>query len=246
VSARRTVIAVVVIAALGLAGLLAAAASRQRPTAFSIDVPATDLAPALARGQEACQSPIRASSAFGGVRAWIWPNFIGQTPQLNVTVRDLANDEVLASGRMTAVSPRPALQARNIVGLFPTPVSRTSVLTASIAPGRRVSVCLAAQGPGTATLMGAPPNQLSGALRVAGKPTNLAVALVFLQPHSRSLLSLLPTAFRRAALFRPTWVGAWTFWVSAAALLLAFGLVALAVVQAGRADASAGEHSNIG
>ena len=53
----------------------------------------------------------------------------------------------------------------------------------------------------------------------------------------QSLFSMLPTIFRRAMLFRPTWVGAWTFWLLAAAVLGAFALGAVAVARASSADA---------
>jgi hypothetical protein len=63
-----------------------------------------------------------------------------------------------------------------------------------------------------------------------------ALALLFLREHPRSLLSLVPTIFRRASLFRPGWVGPWTYWLLSAALLGAFGLAGVAVTRAARSD----------
>ena len=56
-----------------------------------------------------------------------------------------------------------------------------------------------------------------------------------------TLLSDIPTVFERAALFRPGWVGVWTFWLLAAALLGAFPLAALALTRAIDADGRAAE-----
>ena len=61
----------------------------------------------------------------------------------------------------------------------------------------------------------------SGALTLSGKPSNLALAMIFSAPRSRSLIALLPTVFARAALFHPGWMGAWTFWALLVGLLVA-------------------------
>jgi hypothetical protein len=81
-------------------------------------------------------------------------------------------------------------------------------------------------------LLGAPPEPDSGALHQDGRNLGSAAAIVLLRSQSSSVLSLLPTIFRRAALFRPTWMGEWTFWVLLAALVAAFPLAALAVASA--------------
>jgi hypothetical protein len=51
-----------------------------------------------------------------------------------------------------------------------------------------------------------------------------------------SWLSALPTAFSRASLFHPSWVGVWTFWLLAVALLASFAAAAVAVTQAAAED----------
>jgi hypothetical protein len=100
-------------------------------------------------------------------------------------------------------------------------VAVTFNLNATVPGGRRVVLCLHNAGPQSVTLLGA----------------NERLAYLFLRRHPESLLSLLPTVFRRAALFRPTWVGAWTFWLLLAGLLAAFVVGAVAVVQAAKSDA---------
>lgn len=234
-STRLTLIVAAIVGALGLAGLAVAAMAHQRPTAFSVELPAAKLTTPLASRQEACQAPIRASSAFGGVRLWVWPGD-RPSPSLMVQVRDLGGNAVLATGRTEAVPRGPRTPPGDAVSLYPSPVSRTALLTRPIAAGQDVKVCVRNLSPGTTTFMGSTADNLSGALTIAGKPAPVAMSLLFLAPRSRSLLSLLPTVFRRAALFRPTWVGAWTFWMLGFGLLLAFGLAAWAVVLACRAD----------
>jgi hypothetical protein len=51
-----------------------------------------------------------------------------------------------------------------------------------------------------------------------------------------SLLDSLPTTFSRAALFRPSWVGSWTFWLLAAGLLAAFAVGVYAALAAASED----------
>ena len=82
-------------------------------------------------------------------------------------------------------------------------------LDRTIPSGRRIQVCLRSRGPGTVDLMGAPlPNHaLVEDDGTASGSRQAAIALLFLRPHPRSVLSLVPTIFARASLFRPGWVG---------------------------------------
>jgi hypothetical protein len=51
------------------------------------------------------------------------------------------------------------------------------------------------------------------------------IAIVFPRDKPKSALALVPEMFRRASLFRPGWLGAWTYWVLAALVLLAAPLL---------------------
>ena len=151
----------------------------------------------------------------------------------------------MASGLMSAVPARAATDPRNRIPLYPTPVSRTTVLTTPIPSGKRISVCLHNHGPSSTTVLGSGTNPLSGTVTIANKADPQAMALLFLEPHERSLLSLVPTALRRASLFRPGWIGAWTFWALGVALLLGFGVLTIAVVRAAQDDTrAAGTHTS--
>ena len=63
-------------------------------------------------------------------------------------------------------------------------------------------------------------------------PSNLALALVFTAPHPASVISLIPTIFRRAALFHPAWMGAWVFWALLGAMLAGAILLLATLVNA--------------
>ena len=68
-----------------------------------------------------------------------------------------------------------------------------------------------------------------------GVATGQRFSLVLLTDGG-SLLGSLSTAFSRASLWHPSWVGSWTFWLLAIALLAAFGVGVSAVVSAAAAD----------
>jgi hypothetical protein len=71
-----------------------------------------------------------------------------------------------------------------------------------------------------------------------GQPAGTDISLLFLRSHPASSLSLLPAIFRRAALFRPSWIGAWTFWLLAAVVTLLVPLLLALAVRAAGGDRS--------
>jgi len=222
----------VLVAVVGLAGLLLAAGSDGRSTAFSLDVPPIVAVTTLHSGQTACQGPLTATAAFGFVTPWISPSDAsGRIPQrpvpgaaIDLTVRDAVTNAPLARGQIGAGYVRP--------------ISPIFALDKTIPSGRRIRVCLRSRGPGIVDLMGAslPTQALLDDDGTASGAGQQALALLFLRQHPRSLLSLVPTIFRRASLFRPGWVGPWTYWVLSAALLGAFALAGVAVTRATRSD----------
>ena len=220
---RFSVITFVLFAVLGFAGLLLAAGTDERWTAFSADVRALTGVATLLRSQMACQTPVESAAAFGGVRVWV-SRSAPPGPALEISVRNAATGALLAIGR--------------IAPSYASPTTGTAVLSTTLPADRRLSVCVRSEGPNAVTLLGDTPSPGSGTLTVVGKPAHTAMALLFLRRSPKSLLSSLPTVFQRAALFRPGWVGPWTFWLLAGALLVAFGAGALAVGQAVRSDSS--------
>jgi hypothetical protein len=113
----------------------------------------------------------------------------------------MARVTIEASGTSSTVSTAPGARLLTVP------------LRAPIEEGdRSLTVCLRAD----------PPAQVVVYRGVAA--TELAFELV---RERRSALAQLPDSFERAALFHPGWVGAWTFWVLTAAVLL--GVPALLV-----------------
>lgn len=74
---------------------------------------------------------------------------------------------------------------------------------------------------------------------IGKKPAEGDVSIEYMRAGADSVWSMIPTMFSRAALFRPSFVGAWTYWL---ATFLAFGLIAAAwalLLRAGRLTAPA-------
>jgi hypothetical protein len=226
------VLALAITAVVGVAGLLLAAGTDGRWTAFSLDIPPADPVAALHQGKTICQGPFTATAAFGSITPWIMPvapTSAAQTgptggPPIALTVQDATTNEILASGEIAAG--------------YAGPISPSVALSRTVPSGQRVRVCLRSRGPGVSVLLGAPPpNPVvaaeDGAASGAGKA---AIALLFRRPHPRSLLSMVPTIFGRASLFRPSWVGPWTYWLLSAALLGTFVLAGVALTRAARSD----------
>jgi hypothetical protein len=224
--ARAGLVSIAVVAALGLGGLAASAARSQHWTSFTLGIRAQMFVVTLPPGRQACQTPVSVLAPAGGVQAWAWPA-PQPGPPLRVTVLDPHGGKPLATGQLPpgyAETPPPRG--------YPSPVSLRTRLSRPLSSGHPVTLCLQNLGTTPVTLMGSYPNNMSGTLRSEGKSTGYAMALSFTRPHSQSLFSMLPTIFRRASLFRPAWIGPWTFWLLGTALLAAFGLGALAVVKA--------------
>jgi hypothetical protein len=52
------------------------------------------------------------------------------------------------------------------------------------------------------------------------------------------MLALVPDAFERAALFRPAWVGAWTFWVLLGLVVAGMPLLLMAAYRSAVIDST--------
>lgn len=200
---------------LGLAGVAIAGGHERRATAFTTQVPPSNVAAQLKHGRSVCQGPIPVVASTNGVRLWIQA---GTGPgRLQATVR---SDHGAATHAGVPLTPDRSV----------TPVPYGTALHATF--GRLVlsrgsiSLCVRSLSAGTVNLLGSAPNPHSGTLRGAGKPNDAALSLLFTAPRHRTVDELLPTIFRRAALFHPRWVGAWTFYALAAALLVSVGWLA--------------------
>jgi hypothetical protein len=207
---RDGVVTLLVVGVLGLAGLAATAASDDRELAFTIGVVPTIPAATLDPGDTVCQSPISVSESFTrvGLRTGA-PRGLGQPLALSVRAAD--GDRVLAEGR--------------IVGGFPDRADLTTAV-GPVASGQRVAVCVRNSGSRPANVYGnaaaaAPPSEA----KLDGRTLDTDLAIVFLKTDGRSMLAELPDVFDRASVFKPGWVGPWTFWALSALVLLGVPLL---------------------
>jgi hypothetical protein len=218
-SARRGLIGFAAVLILGLIALLVSGASAKSTRAFSLYVPNVGPAVTVYRGQRACEEPIPVPRAFGSLR--IWASSVGADALLQATVSDANNSRVLARGQSVLRQ-----------GQFGYPVP----LSAVVPPGQPVRICLANTSPPAAYLDGSGQTDPNVHLTLDGKPVAMGISLVAVSPQPHSLLSQLSTVFSRAALFRPGWVGAWTFWVLLIGVAVAIALAGAAVAVASSDD----------
>jgi hypothetical protein len=220
---RRPVwLLLLVLPLVAVVALIVSALQPMQIRAYALGSPNAGQAATLVRGQAACEGPIRVPSAIGAVG--IWGNGAGNA-QIAVSVRDAITGRVLAGGQ-TTIPPGP---------LAP----HTIPVRPSIPAGSTVRVCVTERGPIPFTLLGSLPTHPEIRMSVGDKLTSSEFSLLLYEPSRHSLLAALPKAFSRAALFRPTWIGPWTFWALAIALLGTIGACAWALVAATRADALA-------
>jgi hypothetical protein len=217
--ASRALLGFAVALAVGVAVVLWRAGADERSVAFSLGAPPVKPVDVLDPGQEVCQTNFTIPTRVDGVSFEAGANRRPGMP-LEVTVRD-------DRGR--------ALATRHVRGGYPEHAS-VGVRLPPIAAGRTISLCIRNRGRAPGYAFGDP--QVPGTGTVAGGRTSETdIALRFLRERPRSALSLVPTMFRRASLFRFGFVGAWTFWFMTAVIALAVPLLcALALARAARDD----------
>jgi hypothetical protein len=202
-----------------LAGLVISALQPMPIRAYALGAPPTTSVAGLGRGQEACEGPIRVQAAVGDVR--VWGSGAAGVAWAEVSVRNATSGQAIAHG-WTLLS--------SIPGAYDAP------LDTSISPDSTFVVCVVGQGPASLALGGSAPVDSAIVMRLNGKTTPTEFSLVLLDRSRHSLLAALPTAFARAALFRFSWTGPWTFWLLVVAFLGTIATCGWAVAAAARAD----------
>ncbi len=207
--------------AVGVIALVALLVAATRPTAtrgFTLNAPNQTPVTILHPSRRACEGPVAAAQPVR--QASIWGASVIGPSRVRVDLIDASSRRILASGTVRATTH---------------PSEYAASLDRPVAAGRRVRVCLTSQL-NSFSLLGAPapvPGITTRGL------THGEVFSLVLQDR-RSLLSSLSLAFSRASLFKPAWVGSWTFWALAAGLLATLVLGALAIRGAARADEDPG------
>jgi hypothetical protein len=183
-------------------------AAADAPNQFTIAV--------LRPGHRVCEGPLVSHGPARSVGVWGAPT--GGTARLTITVRNARTGAMLASGPMEAQ---------------PVEAEWTSHLAQAVPDGRRLRVCLT-DNTNVFSLAGSPAS--APHLVATGGSKGQRFSLVLLSDANNSLLNSLPTAFARASLWRPSWVGSWTFWVLTILLLATFGIGLAGVASAASAD----------
>lgn len=195
--------------ALVLGGLLLAllTAVLVRPSlAFTLGVDGNRVAAVLPAGGEVCERPIEVppDGAFDHVVVTL-ETYSRPGPELEVRVEDARTRTPLATGRLA--------------GGYGDGEHRVRV--GRVGTAKPLSVCIANAGGGRVGVVGGrgdplrPPHALVGSRRLLDD-----LDLAF-EREPRTLLSQAPAIAQRAALFRPGWVGAWTYVVLVLVLVLA-------------------------
>jgi hypothetical protein len=234
-SRRRAVIAFAVVAILGLAALALGAIDTKSSTLQTLGVGAAfPVAPLHPHGGVVCEDPIALAEPITHVR------FTMGTHGLPGTALDITVSRSQPGGRTGG----PMLARGHLNGGWvERGLPQTVPVSPRVAPGQYVRVCIQNTDVRWAYAwgdLGVPQAHevFPSGPRPTITPTNMTVdgigirgdiSMAFVGNHRRSLLTRLPKVFERATAFRPGFVGAWTYW-----LLLALVLVA-APVLLGRA-----------
>jgi hypothetical protein len=198
----RAIAAFLVALAMGVAFVVWRAASNDVAVAFTNGPGPSPVAGVILPHAEICQTPIEVLADTNGVTFWIRGQRAGT--RFDVTVRDIAG--------------RPLRHDRVVAG-----VGAPAVQTARFARVRRgatIALCIRNDGRRLVYPSGGEQEPDSGTVEGHHR-SGADLALVFAREHPRSALGLVPTIFRRAALFRFGWLGAWAYWTLAALVLLA-------------------------
>lgn len=209
VASRRAPLLLLALAAiLVAAGLIVAGLQTIPVRTFALRVPDSGTAGIASPHHELCEGPIKSAAMASGVGVFADP--AAGSPVLTVTV--FAGHRPIAAGSRHA-DPRVRQQIVR--------------LDQPIPAGRAVRICVRASY-GALTVYGAGA-QAPGVVMQGGNPGQ-QFSLVLTRPGT--FLGALSTAFTRAAIFRPSWVGAWTFWLLVALLGCTLPLAAIAVARA--------------
>jgi hypothetical protein len=205
---RSGLIALGLAAIVVTAGLLVAGLQTIQGRTYSLRVPDSGASGIASASHRLCEGPIQSPTAASGVGVFADP----ATGHPTVNVRVLAGGRLIASG-----SRIPNASGQEQIVALDRPVR------AHLA----VRVCLAASG-GTLTVYGA--GEQAPTVVAHGVTPGMQFALVLTQPTTP--IGALSTAFARAAIFRPSWVGAWTFWLLVGLLACTLPLAGVALTRA--------------
>jgi hypothetical protein len=216
---KRVALFFLVVAAAGIAYVLWRGAADERVLTYSLGAGPSRVVAVIEPGREVCQKPIELPASSEGVNLPLGTNHSPGTA-LTVTARDMSG-RPLGQGFIS-----PGYADGSTQGVW---------FSRRLAAGR-ISLCIRNSGSYPAYPYGTDGNAQSGTV-VAGRVSPDDIDLHFYNRHGPSTLDRVPAAFRHAAVFRFDWVGAWTYWLLAGALVVLVPLLfAFALGRAARDD----------
>lgn len=208
---------VLALAVLTLGGL-AIAGTRPMPVrTFALGAPNQTAVVVLQPGRRVCESNISSRGAFDQVG--IFGASVGAPGRLAASIRARGDRRLSAIGSLVTT---------------PTPAELFIPLSPRVAGGSPITVCLRNVSRAAFSLLGSP--TVRPGVTMSGSHGKYEFSLVLRRSTGQSFLSSLPLAFSRAALWRPSWVGPWTYWTLLGLLVLAFPVAALTVAAATSED----------
>jgi hypothetical protein len=220
----RAAAVLAVTAIVGVAALLVVGSQEKRSMAFTLGVVGDRVAVRIEPGHTACQTPIDGSAPFDAVEL-SFGTYGLPGPPLTLLVRDTSSGRELSAGRLA--------------GGYPDNFGQTIELTREVPEGP-LAVCVRNAGSGPVALYGnAGQAAYLSTLRLDGRDVGLDAQMIFRRDEPVSVLSLTGDMFERASLFKPSWVGAWTFWVLGVGIVLLVPLLIGLSLRAAREDAPA-------
>lgn len=172
-----------------------------------------------------CEGPVTSHDQSRGIA--VWGAAGSPTATLMLAAQDGATHRSLASGSVTAFAQEDRWSAD---------------LGRGLPAGRPLRICVTDTS-GVFSLFGSGTVNPAVVMTGAGSGEQFSLALL---SGERSLFSALPTAFSRASLWRPSWVGSWTFWLLLIGVAATFALGITAVTRAADEDAEAsGDHPEL-
>jgi hypothetical protein len=216
---RSAVALLVGLCAAGLVAVLALGAGSEHRQAFTLGVGSAAPVVQLKQGDQACQAPIvipDGAADFDSVVVALG-TFHRPGPELALTIEPAGGGSSIARGRLAPGYP----------DIVQTPTHAIPV--GHVDTRRPFQVCLRNAGSERVAIYGsADAASRTSTATFNGKPVSLDLNVSFDRAEPRSALSLLPTMFDRAALWRASWVGGWLYILLA--LLVAAGVPALVAV----------------
>lgn len=191
-------------ALLALIAVLGAAAADERRFSFALEVQPRLVVAVAGPGEEACQRGIEVEAAFDVVEVLLG-TYARPGPALAISVRGSGSRRLLARGLIPA-------------GAGDNQPARGR-LDREVPDAGRVDVCVRNAGRRRVAFYGGSIFDSASTATIGGEPAG-DIVMSFHRAEPRSVLSTVPEMPGRAAILRPDPIGAWTFWLMVAALVL--------------------------